>query len=323
MEALIDPANIIMVIAGVGSFLTILAFGMPIVARDNFNSRLKAVAERREQLQANANLKKEESFRTRLRQEQSKNFMRLVVDRFKLLNEDRSRSMRNKLAQAGLRGQGPLYTYAFFLLIGPLIAAVVTAIYIFVLARPDWGLAVKLMVVAGAGLIGHFLPKILLANKIKKRQLVISRAYPDALDLLVICVESGLSIEAGFNRVAEEFDETCPALAEEMGLTTAEMAFLPDRKAALDNLYNRTGLASIKSLVTALIQSETYGTPVAVALRVQSNESREERMSKAEKKAGSLPAQLTVPMIVFFLPVIFIVILGPAVIMTLETFSNR
>ena len=318
MEAILDPANIIMVIAGMGAFMTILAFGMPIVARDNFNSRLKAVAQRREQLQASANLKKEETFRTRLRQEQSKNFIRMVVDRFKLLNEGRARAMRDRLAQAGMRGQGPLYTYAFFLFVGPIIAAVVVAFYIFVLARVDWSLTAKLVAIATSALVGWLLPKILLANKIKKRQQVITRAYPDALDLLVICVEAGLSVEAGFNRVAEEFDETSPPLAEEMGLTTAEMAFLPDRKVALNNLFHRTGLPAIKALVTALIQSEQYGTPVAVTLRVQSNEQREERMSRAEKKAGALPAQLTVPMIVFFLPVIFVVILGPAIIQTLR-----
>ena len=318
MEAILDPANIIMIVGGLGAFLTILAFGMPIVARDNFNSRLKAVAQRREQLQASANMKKEETLRSRLRQEQSRNFVRMVVDRFKLLNEERAKGIRNKLAQAGMRGLGPLYTYVFFRFVGPLIAATVVAVYIFVLARVDWSIAAKLIVIALSGLAGYLLPQILLANKIKKRQLIISRSYPDALDLLVICVEAGLSVEASFNRVAEEFDESSPPLAEEMGLTTAEMAFLPDRKVALENLYNRTGLPSVKSLVTALIQSEQYGTPVAVTLRVQANEQREERMSKAEKKAGALPAQLTVPMIVFFLPVIFVVILGPAIIQTLR-----
>ena len=162
------------------------------------------------------------------------------------------------------------------------------------------------------------MPKVLLTNRIQKRQLKITRAYPDALDLMVICVEAGLSIEAAFNRVAEEFDETAPELAEEMGLTTAELAFLPDRRAALENLAIRTGIPAVKSLVTALIQSEKYGTPVAVSLRVQANEQRDERMSKAEKKAGALPAQLTVPMIAFFLPVVFVIILGPAIIKTLK-----
>ncbi len=218
MEAILEPANIIMVVAGLGMFLTIIAFGMPVVARDNFNSCLKAVAERREQLQASANLKKEETMRTRLRQEQSKNFMRMVVDRFRLLNDERAKGMRNKLAQAGLRGQGPLYTYVFFRFVGPMIAAAVVAFYIFVMARPDWTITVQLLVIAAAAGVGYLLPQILLANNIKKRQQAITKSYPDALDLLVICVEAGLSVEAGFNRVAEEFDETAPPLAEEMGL---------------------------------------------------------------------------------------------------------
>lgn len=317
MDAILDPANIIMAIAGIGSFLTIVAFGMPVVARDNFSSRLKAVARRREELLAQATQQKEEASASRIRQQHSKTYVKVVVERLKLLNPANSATIRNKLAQAGLRGPGPLYTYVFFRFMLPFLFGILTVVYIFFLARPDWSIAVKLLICFVAAAIGFVLPKIMLTNRAQKRQKAISRAYPDSLDLMVICVEAGLSVEAGFNRVAEEFDESAPELAEEMGLTTAELAFLPDRRAALENLALRTGLPSVKSLVTALIQSEKYGTPVAVSLRVQANEQRDERMSKAEKKAGALPAQLTVPMIVFFLPVIFVVILGPAIIKTL------
>lgn len=318
MEAILDPANIILAVAGLGSFLTILAFGMPIVARDNFDSRLKAVAQRREELQQQADRQKEEASKSRLRQQHSRGYVKLVVERLKLLNPANSKTIRDNLAQAGLRGPGPLYTYVFMRLVLPIGFGIGTVLYVFVLARPDWSLFMKIVVCLGMLLIGFFLPKIMLTNRIQKRQQAITKAYPDALDLMVICVEAGLSIEAGFNRVAEEFDETAPELSEEMGLTTAELAFLPDRRSALENLATRTGLPSVKSLVTALIQSEKYGTPVAVSLRVQANEQRDARMSRAEKKAGALPAQLTVPMIAFFLPVIFVVILGPAVIKTLK-----
>ncbi len=318
MEALLDPANIIMAVAGFGSFLTVIAFGMPAVARSNFNSRVKAVARRREELLAQAAQEKERASASKIRQQHSQTYVKVVVEKLKLLNPANSQNIRNQLAQAGLRGPGPLYTFVFFRFMLPILFGILSVIYIFFLARPEWAIAVKVLVCLAAVAIGFFFPKILLTNKVQKRQQTISRAYPDALDLMVICVEAGLSMEAAFNRVAEEFDETAPELAEEMGLTTAELAFLPERRVALENLALRTGLPSVKSLVTALIQSEKYGTPIAVSLRVQANDQRDERMSKAEKKAGSLPAQLTVPMIAFFLPVIFVVILGPAIIKTLD-----
>ena len=317
IASLLEPANVILGVAGIGAFLTIIAFGMPLVARDNFDSRLKAVAQRREELQQAADRLKEEASKSRLRQQHSKGYVKLIVDRLRLANPANIKGVRDSLAQGGLRGQGPLYTYVFLRFTLPIVFGIAAALYLFVIARPDWGVAVKLLVTLLAIGLGFMLPKILLTNRIQKRQMAITKAYPDALDLMVICVEAGLSVEAAFNRVAEEFDESAPELAEEMGLTTAELAFLPDRRAALDNLALRTGLPSVKSLVTALIQSEKYGTPVAVSLRVQANEQRDARMSRAEKKAGALPAQLTVPMIAFFLPVIFVVILGPAIIKTL------
>jgi tight adherence protein C len=323
MEAILDPANLIMAVAGFGSFLTILAFGIPVIARDNFSSRLRAVARRREELLAQSNKEKQEVTASRLRQQHSKTYVKLVVERLKLLNPANSQDMRNQLAQAGMRGTAPLYTFVFLRFLLPILFGALTALYLFVLAKPEWSIIVKLLVTAGAAGIGFYLPKVLLTNKAQKRQQAITRAYPDALDLMVICVEAGLSMEAAFNRVAEEFDETSPELSEEMGLTTAELAFLPDRRVALENLALRTGLQSVKALVTALVQSDKYGTPVAVSLRVQANEQRDERMSKAEKKAGALPAQLTVPMIAFFLPVIFVVILGPAIIRTLDILSQR
>jgi tight adherence protein C len=178
------------------------------------------------------------------------------------------------------------------------------------------------MIVILATGLGNYLPQILLRNQITKRQQKLQRSYPDALDLIVICVESGMSIEAAFTKVTEQMIEGAPEIAEEFGLTTAELAFLSDRRQALENLAERTGLPAFKSLSTTLQQSEKYGTPVAVGLRVLSKESREARMAAAEKKAAALPPKLTVPMILFFLPVLFLIIAGPAVIQVMATLQH-
>jgi tight adherence protein C len=164
------------------------------------------------------------------------------------------------------------------------------------------------------GLVGAYLPILLLKNRIIKRQQSIRRAWPDCLDLLLLCVEAGMSVEVAFKRVAREMAEQSPALAEELTLTTAELSFLEDRSRAYENLGKRTGLDGVKSVMTALIQSDRYGTAVGTALRVMAEEGREQRMMDAEKKAASLPPKLTVPLIVFFLPVLFIVIISPALI---------
>jgi tight adherence protein C len=225
------------------------------------------------------------------------------------------------LARAGRRGQRAVVNFLFTrismpiaLLIGSLIYASVTL--------SDRPLAMRLLVVIGGTALGNYLPQILLNNQIKKRQLKLQRAYPDALDLIVICVESGMSVEASFSKVTEQMMESSPEIGEEFGLTTAELAFLNDRRQALDNLAERTGLPAFKSLSTTLQQSEKYGTPVAVGLRVLAKESRDSRMAAAEKKAAALPPKLTVPMILFFLPVLFIVIAGPAVIQVMATLKK-
>ena len=162
-------------------------------------------------------------------------------------------------------------------------------------------------------MLGFYLPDVFLNNTIARRQQSIMRGFPDALDLLLICVESGMSVESAFQRVATEIGVQSAELAEEFGLTTAELSYLPDRRMAFENLAKRCGHAGVKAVATALNQAERYGTPMGQALRVASQENREMRMSEAEKRAASLPAKLTVPMIVFFLPCLFVVILGPAI----------
>ncbi len=247
------------------------------------------------------------------------NLMKAVLDRLKLDNLLGSKELRDKMAQAGWRGQAPIITFVFMRLALPLVFPLIAAIFVFGGENLDLQFEVKLLICLGAGVVGLYVPNIAVQNVIQKRQGAMTNGFPDALDLMVICVEARLSIEAAFSRVAEEIGPGAPELGEEIGLTTAELAFLGDRRLALENFASRTGMESTKSLTTALIQAEKYGTPLGVSLRVLSRENRAARMTRAEEKAAKLPATLTVPMIVFFLPVIFIVVLGPAIIQVLDT----
>ena len=216
--------------------------------------------------------------------------------------------------QAGYRGQGPYVAYLFFRMIVPIIMLIFSAVYLFLVLEWDQPSFVKIGLCLFAAYIGIQLPDVFLKNLIGKRKVSINRAFPDALDLLLICVESGMSIEASFKRVGQEIGSQSIELAEELALLTAELSYLPDRRQAYENLTKRVPLDSVKSVCMALQQAERYGTPMAQTLRVLSQENRDMRMSEAEKKAAGLPPKLTVPMILFFLPVLFIVILGPVAI---------
>jgi tight adherence protein C len=247
-----------------------------------------------------------------------KQYVQRVVDQFNLSKWVGQEEARLKLIQAGYRGQAPYVTYLFFRLVTPLVMVIVGAIYVFAVLNLQQPFFVKLGICIGAAYAGMHVPLMFLKNRIAKRQLSIKRAFPDALDLLLICVESGMSIEAAFKKVSDQVGSQSVALAEELTLTTAELSYLPDRRQAYDNLAKRTDLEGVKSVCMALQQAERYGTPLANTLRVLSQESRDMRMSEAEKKAAGLPPKLTVPMILFFLPVLFVVILGPAVIKVLN-----
>src|ERR1700681_2954859 len=218
------------------------------------------------------------------------------------------------LVQAGYRGQAPYVTYLFFRMLMPVALLVFTAFYVFVVLDLDQPPMVKVGICLAATYLGMHVPSLFLKNRIQHRQLSVKRAFPDALDLLLICVESGMSIEAGFRRVSGEIGSQSIPLAEELTLTTAELSYLQDRRTAYENLAKRTNLDGVKSVCMALQQAERYGTPMAQTLRVMAQENRDMRMSEAEKKAAGLPPKLTVPMILFFLPVLFVVILGPAAI---------
>lgn len=317
MDSLFDPQTIILVLATGATFMMVAAIALPFIERDPLTSRLSAVAKRREELSQQQRAKTQKQPLLGKRQIST---MKIILERLKLENLMGSRSLRIKLSQAGFRGQAPIVVFAFTRLLLPLVFAIWVGVMLFVSKKFELDFGIKLGITFAAGLVGFGLPNVLLNNLIQKRQKQLTLGFPDALDLLVICVEAGLSLEAAFNRVTEEMALSAPIVAEEFGLTSAELAFFSDRRKALQNFVDRTGLPSVKSLVTALIQTEKYGTSLAASLRVLAQENRDARMSRAEEKAASLPAKLTVPMITFFLPVIFIVVLGPSVIQLREMF---
>lgn len=308
---LFDKTFIATLVAAIFAFATIVTLGLPLANRDGLGQRLKAVAQRREELRAK-HLAALNAKRSALRN-QPVGYMKMTLDRFRLGNLLESEDTREKLSRAGYRGQGPIVTFMFFRFVMPFAVLALSLIYLFVIAHFTWTATMKITVSIGLALLGFYLPDLFLNNQIQRRQQSIMRGFPDALDLLLICVESGMSIEAAFQRVATEIGVQSSELAEEFGLTTAELSYLPERRQAFENLAIRCGHPGVKAVATALNQAEKYGTPMGQALRVAAQENREQRMAEAEKKAASLPAKLTVPMIVFFLPCLFVVILGPAI----------
>ena len=313
LEQLLDPQVLTMLFAAIAAGATVLTLAMPLLATDTLNKRMKAVALERDKIRQRERERMALGNRASLRQS-PKAYMKRVVDDFNLnkwLGQEHARTL---LMQAGFRGQAPYVTYLFFRMTMPIVMLLVSLFYMFIVLKLGYPLMVKLAIAIGAAYFGMYSPDLFLKNKIQRRQTSIKRAFPDALDLLLICVESGMSIETAFRKVSEEIGTQSVALAEEMTLTTAELSYLPDRRAAYENLAQRTGIEGVRAVCLALQQSERYGTPLGATLRVMAQENRDMRMSEAEKKAAGLPPKLTVPMIVFFLPVLFVVILGPAAI---------
>ncbi len=317
IEILINAINVktlTMVFAAIAAAATILTLAMPYAFGDSLTQRMKAVAVEREKIRARERERmSQEKQKVSLRQS-PKQYVQTVVDRFNLTKWVGQEEARLKLVQAGFRGQAPYVTYLFFRMVTPVAAFMAAVFYLFVVLNFNQPAMVKLGLCIAAAYLGMHLPLMFLKNRIARRQLSIKRAFPDTLDLLLICVESGMSIEAGFRKVSEQVGSQSIALAEELTLTTAELSYLPDRRTAYENLAKRTDLDGVKSVCMALQQAEKYGTPLASMLRVMAQENRDMRMSEAEKKAAGLPPKLTVPMILFFLPVLFVVILGPAAI---------
>jgi tight adherence protein C len=304
-----DLPTVIICVAFIAAFASVMAVATPFLQNDKFAARRKAVAFKRDELQ----IQQREGFnsRRRLQPTRSESWMRGVIKQLRLEDKLEQKDLKRRLIQGGYRTTSAPVTFTFVRLALPIGLGVLAFFYSLSLF-PDWTTQTKLLCALVGVALGYLLPTIFLTNAVQKRQKILTRALPDALDLMVICVESGMSIEAAFTKVSEEMAETAPLMAEEMGLTAAELAYLGDRRGAYENLAERTGLPTFRSLTTTLLQSEKYGTPIATGLRVIAQENRDARLNAAEKKAAALPAQLTVPMIIFFLPVLFIVIAGPA-----------
>jgi tight adherence protein C len=298
--------------AAMSIFLASLAVSWSYLAPDVIEVRMRRMAGERTAVRIRERMRLNAT-QPSLKSEPKKLF-KAIFDRLNLAKEAEDNDMVRKLRMAGYRGQGPIVTFLAMRLIMSFALFAVAALYIFIILNPPYPVLAKITVVVAAALAGYYVPAIYVRNKISKRQKSIRRAWPDALDLLLICVESGMAIETAFRKVSEEIGSQSAELAEELGLTTAELSYLADRRTAYENLARRTGLDGVKGVVTCLVQAEKYGTPIGPALRVFAKEQRSMRMSEAERKAASLPPKLTVPMIIFFLPVLFAIIITPAVI---------
>ncbi|KAA2235000.1 type II secretion system F family protein [Salinarimonas soli] len=307
-----DPQFVAMILVAIAAAATVYTIAMPFLEGDDLSKRMKAVALERDRIRARERDRLVNAQgRTSLRQE-PKAYMKRVVDRFKLGDWLGTETAKKQLLMAGYRGPQAEVAFLFFRLVVPIGLMILAVFYLFVLNALNQPLLIRLGLVISATYLGIKLPEVFLKNTITKRQDSIRRAWPDSLDLLLICVEAGMSIEQAFRRVSTEVGSQSVPLAEEFTLTTAELSYLQERRLAYENLATRTGLETVKAITTALIQAERYGTPLGTALRVLAQESRDMRMNEAEKKAAALPPKLTVPMILFFLPVLFVVIMTPA-----------
>ncbi len=296
----------IVMLAAVGTAYTLLA---PLLEGDQLKKRMGGIADERENMRKN---RMDDLNQQGLRQN-NKGFVKNLVENWSLEKLLAASDLKDKLTQAGLRGQRPIYMFYFFRLAMPIILFIFGILY-FVLLNPlEWETSQCWLGTFALMLLGYYAPGIYIKNKAGKRLASITPVFPDALDLLLICVESGMSIELAFGKVSKEMAQSSIELAEEFSLTTAELSYLQSRRQAYENFGRRNNHVGIRAVSTALIQSERYGTPLGDALRVMAQENRAMRMMSAEKKAAALPAKLTVPMIVFFLPVLFIVVLTPAV----------
>jgi tight adherence protein C len=317
MSFSLTDANIHLLIAtmsAISAFLSVVLVSWPYLMPDTLGARMKKVRDEREEIRKRERSKLHGGGRPSLRTEPKKIF-KDILDRFNLWEEIGNSKMVKKLRMAGFRGQSPVVTFVAFQVIVPGVIFIATALFAFVIPKQvEYPFFAKLSAVMAATLIGYYLPGLYVRNIVKKRQTAMRRSWPDALDLLLICVESGMGLESALAKVADEIVAQCAELSQEFALMTAELSYLPERGKAYENLAERTGLDPVKALVVALSQSEKYGTSLGQSLRVLAQETRDQRMSAAEKKAAALPPKLTVPMILFFLPVLFAIIMTPALI---------
>jgi tight adherence protein C len=312
LDKLHDGHFILSLLVGIATIAAIYSVAMPLIEGDVLSQRMKAVGVERDRIRARER-ERLSGNKVNLRQA-PKAYMKQVVEWFNLSKWLGTEQAKLQMLMAGYRGQQAEIGFLFFRLVTPAIVFVLAITYVFFIADLDWPITFKFAAVIAAVYAGLKAPELYVRNQISKRQKSMSRAFPDAMDLLLICVESGMSIEHACRKVADEIGTQSIALAEEFTLTTAELSYLPERRVAYENLAIRTGVEAAKQISTVLIQAERYGTPLGTALRTVAQESRSQRILAAEKKAASLPPKLTVPMIIFFLPVLFAVILTPAII---------
>lgn len=318
MQNILHNPDVIATLCGLAAFVVVVLIWTAFLDKDPLTDRLKTVAMRRDEFEAER--RKKNSRRASL---QGRSLMKQVVEHFKLSQGKSLADLRLKLRRAGYQARDTMFVFLFAklaLLIG---LGATGFFFLFLVPVVDIPRAVGLLIAMFAAIIGWVLPDVIIKNLSQKREEVLRKAMPDALDLMVICAEAGLGLDSAFDRVGREIGPTCPELAEEIGLTSVEMNFMPDRHAALRGLSDRVPIASVTALVNTLIQTEKYGTPLAQSLRVLSSEMREERMMKAEEKAAKLPAILTVPMILFILPPLFVVLIGPAALKVMDAVGGK
>jgi tight adherence protein C len=318
-----DVLFIATMLSAVATFAVLLAIYAATTVRDPMARRIKALNDRREQLKAGivASTNKRKKLTNK---NQAADRVRSVLSSFKMIQDDQLKKTQARLMQAGIRTKD----LAFFVILARFLMPVFTGIAAVVVIYgmdyfPEWSAMRRYITVAGVLIGSYRAPDIWLKNKVTKRSHAIRKGLPDALDLLVICAEAGLTVDAAFGRVAKELGKAYPELGDEFGLTAIELGFLNERRQAFDNLAARVELEAVRGVVTTMIQTEKYGTPLASALRVLSAEFRNERMMRAEEKAARLPAIMTVPLILFILPTLFIVILGPAACSINDNFLGR
>ena len=309
----IDVVMVATFMSAVATFAVLVAIYAATTVKDPMAKRVKALNERREQLKAGIVATSSKRRRNISNKNEMADKVRGVLGNFKMLQDEQVQKAQQRLMQAGIRSKDLAFVVIAARLVMPLVLGTTVIVGVYMLDWfPDWGPFKRYGLVAGTLVLSYKAPDLWLKNKVTKRTHAIRKGLPDALDLLVICAEAGLTVDAAFNRVARELGKAYPELGDEFALTSIELGFLTDRRSAFENLANRIDLEAVRGVVTTMIQTEKYGTPLASALRVLAAEFRNERMMRAEEKAARLPAIMTVPLILFILPVMFIVILGPA-----------
>ena len=318
ITSLLQIETLVTLLIALAAFGTVITLSAPYFEGDKLKSRMKTVTEEKERLRAvqRAQLQGSEA---RLREKPKTSVYSQLVELLNLRRVFETEGARDMLRQAGFRSERHLITFLALRAIVPIILGILVFAYTSTMFAQKFSPSMRIAMTFGGMVLGFYLPNLGVKNMIARRQQSIKRAWSDALDLLLICVESGMALEPSLSRVAKEIGSQSVPLAEELTLTVAELSYLQDRRKALDNLGKRVGLETVRAVVTSLVQSERYGTPLGTALRVLAQENRDARMADAEKKAAALPPKLTVPMIMFFLPVIFVVLLGPSIIMVLKS----